>query len=640
MSEEIFETPSSTPNFQTELAEQLAKIVPEAVADGKIDLLKLKELLAQDGADASERFGLFWPGKQAALRVAQMPTNATLLPEPSKSKDWGSTQNVFIEGDNLEVLKLLQKHYHGKIQIIYIDPPYNTGRDFVYKDDFAENLRSYLDWTSQTNADGKAVSTNSETDGRFHSNWLSMMYPRLKLARNLLTDDGVIFISIGREEVHHLKSLCVEVFGERNVVATLSREQKSGSNQGDFVAPQLDFVIACARNVEHLLPFVLENRELERDVEKSLYQSSLDPLRGCVNQRYWIQAPDGTFIIPPGDVFPADLEDGAFIAPVSRNDKVWRWSWASYLGQKDQLVFKETGRGTLVNQDGSPSKWNVYTSKSNQDSDMRPRDYIFGMTNSAGTSELQSLGLGGLFDNPKPTDLIKYLIDIVRVSTDATILDFFGGSGTTAHAVMALNAQDGGKRKFILVQLTEPTETGSDAQKSGFMSIPDITRKRIQLAGEQIIQVSSQTLDLQGSSNDVGYRSYVLSASNFAKWQVKSSASAESLEQELFSLRGSADDEAKEENLLAEVLIKQGYSLTEPIEKLIVGDLEVHSVGGGLVIAYLNEETKPTLDSLREIVSLEPSRLLVLEDSFKGDDELKTNLAQLCKSKNIEFWTA
>jgi adenine-specific DNA-methyltransferase len=640
MTKDISEIPSSSPNFQAELAAKLAALVPEAVADGKIDVLKMQELLGGQASKSPERFGLFWPGQREALQIAQAPTSATLKPEPSKSKAWAETKNVFVEGDNLEVLKILQRHYHGKIEIIYIDPPYNTGSDFVYNDDFSDSLNAYLKWSEQVNELGQKVSTNSETDGRFHSNWLSMMYPRLKLARNLLTDDGVIFISIGKEEVHHLRSLCAQVFGEKNVVTTLSREQKSGSNQGDFVAPQLDFVIACARNIEQLRPFVLQNRELERDVEKSLYQSSLDPLRGCVNQRYWIEAPDGSLIIPPGDVYPSELKDGAFIPPKSRNDKVWRWSWASYLGQKDQLVFKDTGRGTLMNQDGTPSKWNVYTSKSNQDSDMRPRDYVFGMTNSAGTAELQSLELGGYFDNPKPTDLVKYLIDIVQVSKEATVLDFFGGSGTTAHAVMALNAQDGGRRKFILVQLPEPTDSDSDSRAAGFHSIPDITRKRIELAGEQVLHVESDVLDFSDQTQDIGFRSYRLSETGFSKWNVDSNVDVDELEQQLFALTDSAKDTSAPFDLMIELLLKQGYSLTETIEQITVDALQVFSIGDGLVLAYLDEFVKPTQNQLRELVALEPAKFVILEDAFQGDDELKTNLAQLCRSKNIELWTA
>ena len=222
MTDEIYETPSTTPNFQTELAAQLADLVPEAIADGKVDVEKLKELLDGDVADGSERFGLFWPGKKRALRAAQEPTTATLKPDFDNSKDWDTTQNVFIEGDNLEVLKILQKHYHAKIKMIYIDPPYNTGNDFVYPDNYKEGLDTYLEWTRQVNEEGKKLSTNADTEGRYHSNWLNMMYPRLKLARNLLTEDGVIFISIDQHEHDNLRRVCAEVFGEGNVLGSVS----------------------------------------------------------------------------------------------------------------------------------------------------------------------------------------------------------------------------------------------------------------------------------------------------------------------------------------------------------------------------------------------------------------------------------
>ncbi|WP_197477927.1 site-specific DNA-methyltransferase, partial [Rhodococcus sp. EPR-147] len=225
--DEIYETSSGTPNFKTELAAQLSELIPEAIADGKIDVEKLKELLGDDIGDDRERFGLFWAGKKRALQASQEPTMATLNPDIENSKDWETTKNIFIEGDNLEVLKILQRHYYGKIKMIYIDPPYNTGNDFVYPDNYKEGLKTYLEWTRQVNEEGKKVSTNLESEGRYHSNWLNMMYPRLKLARQLLTDDGVIFISIDDGEQDNLKKLCNEVFGENNFINTVSVNMKN-----------------------------------------------------------------------------------------------------------------------------------------------------------------------------------------------------------------------------------------------------------------------------------------------------------------------------------------------------------------------------------------------------------------------------
>src|SRR5690625_2338863 len=250
MNDDINATPSTTPNFQTELAEQLAELVPEAIADGKVDVTKLQELLSTDAADPTERFGLFWPGKKRALRAAQEPTTATLKPDFENSKDWDTTKNVFIEGDNLEVLKILQKHYHAKIKMIYIDPPYNTGKDFVYPDNYKEGLDTYLEWTRQVNEEGKKLSSNADTDGRYHSNWLNMMYPRLKLARNLLTDDGVILISIDDYEIDNLLKLGKEVFGESNHVATFVWKNKTGGgNDSRDVTSEHEYCVLFARNI-------------------------------------------------------------------------------------------------------------------------------------------------------------------------------------------------------------------------------------------------------------------------------------------------------------------------------------------------------------------------------------------------------
>src|SRR5690554_7736816 len=257
MTDEIYETPSTTPNFRTELAAQLAELVPEAIADGKVDVEKLKELLDDDVADGSERFGLFWPGKKRAMRAAQEPTTATLKPDFENSKGWDTTKNVFIEGDNLEVLKTLQKHYHAKVKLIYIDPPYNTGKDFVYPDNFKEGLDTYLEWTRQVNEEGKKVSTNADTEGRYHSNWLNMMYPRLKLARNLLTEDGVIFVSISDNEFAQLYRMMTELFGEDNFIETFVWQSIfRPSNMSRRVRRNAEYIVCFARASANIADFV------------------------------------------------------------------------------------------------------------------------------------------------------------------------------------------------------------------------------------------------------------------------------------------------------------------------------------------------------------------------------------------------
>lgn len=624
--DDIHETPSSTPNFRTELAAQLAELVPEAIADGKVDVAKLQELLDGDAADGNERFGLFWPGKKRALRVAQEPTTATLKPDFENSKDWDTTKNVFIEGDNLEVLKILQRHYHGKIKMIYIDPPYNTGKDFVYKDSFGDGVQHYLNWTQQVGKDGKKLTSNSEAEGRYHSNWLNMMYPRLKLARNLLTDDGVIFISIDDNEIDNLLKLGNEVFGDANHVATFVWKSKSGgANDSGEVAVDHEYVVCFSRkktdralglDPDAVATTSYNNQDehgrfaLERlDKQNLQYSASMD---------YELEGPDGT-------IYRLEHKDP------NRPNAIWRWSKDRVTREIDQLVFKGG---------------HVYT-KNYQKPGGKPRSLLvderFGRTRT-GSTEVGTLLGGGFFDNPKPAKLLRSLIAIGS-KPDSIILDFFAGSGSTADAVMALNAKDGGSRRFVAVQLPEPVGEGSQAAQAGFSTIPEISRKRLTLAGEHLRSSFENHLDLSGFVLDTGFRAFRLAETNFSKWRISSEVEASDLEQQLLGLRDSSDDDATPDDLLTEILLKQGFSLTEQIKPIEVSGLEMRAVlqadGELAVVAYLDEHKKPSLDQLRAMVDAIPGgKVIVLEDAFQGDDELKTNLAQLCKSNGIELWTA
>ena len=603
------EVPGASPDFRTELAAQLAELVPEAVADGKIDTKKLAELLGDDAADENERFGLFWPGKKRALRAAQAPTSATLKPDVANSKDWDTTQNVFIEGDNLEVLKILQRHYHNRVKLIYIDPPYNTGKDFVYPDNFTEGLDTYLEWTRQVNEEGKKVSTNSETEGRYHSNWLNMMYPRLKLARNLLTDDGVIFISIDDNEIDNLTKLGKEVFGERNYLATFIWKSKSGgANDSGEVAVDHEYIVCFSR----------------QGTDKSL---GLDP-EAVATTSYNNEDENGRYALERLDKqnlgylasldFPITDPDGTSYTVQQRNPESpnarWRWSKETVAERYDELVFK----------DG-----NVYT-KNYEKPGGKPRslfvDERFGRTRT-GSTEVRDVMGGGYFDNPKPTKLLK-TIAAIGTQSDSIVLDFFAGSSSTANAVMQLNADDGGNRRFIMVQLPEPTPEDSEARKAGFATIADISRKRIELAGQKI------------GKGDTGFRAYKLSDTHFAKWRVTSDITPTQLEQHLLDLRDSAGDDASQDDLLTELLLKLGLSLTETIATKNIAGLDVREVGDNRVLACVNEHAKPTLEQLRALVDAAPGKLIVLEDAFHGDDELKTNLAQYAKTKGIELRTA
>ena len=648
--DDIHEVPSHTPDFRTELAEELARLLPEAVADGKIDVEKLRELLDEDAAnDGRERYGLMWPGKARALKAAQAPTTATLVPDRENSKDWDTTQNVFIEGDNLEVLKILQKHYHGKIKLIYIDPPYNTGNDFIYPDNYREGLQTYLEWTKQVAEDGKKLSSNPESAGRYHSNWLNMMYPRLKLARNLLSEDGMIAVSIDDVEQAGLVQVIREVFGESNFLANVARVSKKTSNKGTHFAPSKDFLVLAAKDVNALPPLMApvpqeyRDRFGEKDERGSfatvgLYQASLDPMRGCSNQRYWIEAPDGSFVIPPGPNVPEDIGDGVNRPPENRHDKVWRWSYSSYLQQKDLLVFKKTKNSPLRTHEGKQAEWNVYTKYYLEDrleNGIRPRDYISELTNDLGTKALISLDLGQYFDFSKPPQLVSVLLTWIN-DPNALILDFFAGSAATAQAVMEMNATDGGSRRHIQIQLPEPIESNSAAADAGYRTISDISRERIRRAGDQI---QSETA-LQASNLDLGFRAYKLADTNFVKWRVSNGVEQNLLEERLAGLRGSADDDATPEVLLTELLLKQGYSLTESMSETEIAGLKVWSVADGAMLAIMDEHAKPSLEQLRAVVEAGPVRLVILEDVFAGDDQLKTNLVQHAKTHGVELWSA
>ncbi|MBU2603936.1 MAG: site-specific DNA-methyltransferase [Actinobacteria bacterium] len=610
-SQDIHETPSTTPGFKTELAAQLSDLIPEAVADGKVDVEKLKELLGDDAGDDRERFGLFWPGKKRALRAAQEQTTATLKPDFENSKDWDTTKNVFIEGDNLEVLKILQKHYHGKIKMIYIDPPYNTGKDFVYPDNFKEGLETYLEWTRQVNEEGKKVSTNSESEGRYHSNWLNMMYPRLKLARNLLTEDGVIFISIDDNEVSHLRKLLDEIFGEANFLGQfvwVTKNAARGVPPRTMLMSNHEYVIAYARRSENV-----KFKGLERD-ESDFANPDNDP-RGLWRSE---------------SMKATGAQDNYFTITDPTTGNTFHANWAFSESSVKKMI--EEGLVIFPKEDSGTPRQKKFMNSYLNDRKAFVTNLGWYSTENATKALMSLFDNKKVFDFPKPLDLLAFLVE--QTTSDDIVLDFFAGSGALAHAVIKQNAEDGGKRQFIQVQLPEPLEEESAAYKAGFRTIADLCRKRIDVAGNRVKG------ELAGQSVDVGLRAFALADTNFTKWRVTSETDPTTLEQHLLDIRDSSEDEASPDALLTEILLKQGYSLTEQIGDTEVEGLNLKMVGAGIVLAYLNEHNKPTLEQLRKVVEHKPARFIILEDSFQGDDELKTNLAQECKSRGVELWTA
>ena len=640
----------TSPDIAEENMQKLRQIFPDVFTEDKVDFEKLQQILGEYVEDSNERYNFTWNGKGRALRLSQTPSLGTLRPYKEESKDWDTTQNLYIEGDNLEVLKLLQKSYHGKVKMIYIDPPYNTGKDFVYPDDFHDSLENYKKLTGQVDDNGNRLSTNTEASGRYHTDWLNMMYPRLRLARNLLTDDGAIFISIGQDEHYNLIKCCDEIYGEQNRVGVISRVMKSGSAQGQYFSPNIEYIIVYAKNINELKEFKQSlseeiinklytsiETEGDRKGEKyrpfGLYQASLDPLRGCVNQRYYIEAPDGTLLLPPGNLFPKEAHDGAMIPPKSSDDKVWRWSRDRYIEEKKKgnILFKKSNN-VLIDSEGNSANWNVYTKiwlSDRQAEGMTPVDLIVNWENRLSKKELQMLDIP--FDFAKPMELIKYLISIVNNNQDIYVLDFFSGSATTAHATMQLNAEDGGNRKFIMVQLPEPTDEKDEAYKAGYMNICEIGKERIRRAGENI----KEEKGLEAQNLDIGFKVLKLDTSNIRKWQ----PDYDNLEQSLLDYTDKYVEGRAELDVVYEIMLKYGLDLTYSVDEFVIADKKVYSIGFGMLMICLDNEittevAKGILEKIKELAP-ESTRVVFKDNGFKTDSN-KTNIKEILKSGGIE----
>lgn len=659
-----------------EYIEQIKGLFPEAVTEvadkegnnisHKVDMEKLAILLGEAAIPADEteyrqkygeKFSFEWAGKRRAIAEAQKRSTGTLLPCPAESVDWDNTENLYIEGDNLEVLKLLQDSYLGAVKMIYIDPPYNTGKDFVYKDDYRDNLSNYIEMTNTTNA------VNSEASGRYHTNWLNMMYPRLKLARNLLTDDGVIFISIDDNEVSNLKAVCDEVFGEDNSCGLISRIMKSGGAKGRFFSPNIEYILVYAKNIatlncfregisEEVVNKLYTSIEIEGEKKGQkyrpfgLYQSSLD---ARPNQRYYIECPDGSFVIPPGETMPIDNYDGSMILPNS-TDGCWRWSRDRYLEEKEKgnIAFKKSD-GVLIDSKGNPAKWNIYSKiwlSDREEDGMVPVNLISKWENRLATKELTALEIP--FDFAKPSDLVKYLISIIGDTSNTTILDFFSGSATTAHAVMQLNAEDGGTRKYICVQLPESTPDDSEARKAGFNTIPEIAKERIRRAGKKILDEQKAKNDGLFAEDapklDIGFKVFKLDRSNVKEWDVEfdglnEKQAAEALSLEFSKAMDILKDGRSELDLLYEVMLKLGLQLSTKVETKEIDGKTVFVVGHGVMIASFakglsSAQIGRMLDLKADFIQASEFKVVLSDESFASDND-KTNVMQLFKQRGI-----
>jgi adenine-specific DNA-methyltransferase len=619
--------------------QELLSLFPEVRTEGgRLDLDRLKLALGDAVDVGKERYGMNWPGKADCFRTIQMPSLGTLRPCLEESVNFDATENLIIEGDNLEVLKLLQKSYLGKVKMIYIDPPYNTGNDFIYPDNYAESLQTYLEYTGQVDAEGRKFSTNTEADGRFHSKWLNMMYPRLYLARNLLRDDGSIFISIDDNEVENLTKLSNEIFGEENFVARVTVQSNPRGRQSDtFLATVHDYVLIYARDWTSCQLSGMELSEeqrsefKERDEVGKPYRLLGLRQRGSASRR--IDRPDMFF---PIYVNPRDLslsldpieDDCVAVVPRKSTGEDGRWMWGKAKVERDLGLL----HARLISSRGEFDIFvRDYLERGGEERRRKARTVWDdrGLNTQNGTQEVKALLSSDVMAYPKPLAL---LANIVSLSTDADdgdiVVDFFAGSGTTAHAVLDLNRQDGGNRKFILVQLPEPTE------REDYPTIVDITKERVRRVIKKLNDEDAGKLDLEGTDGqDQGFRVFKLAESNFNPWNADVAHETSALEEQLELHVEHIRPGRTPEDLLYEILLKSGFELTTPVEMLQLAETTVHSVAGGALLVCLEQAL--TLDLIRAIAERKPERVVCLDEGFSGNDQLKANAVQIFKNQGV-----
>ncbi|MFA0196619.1 site-specific DNA-methyltransferase [Vibrio artabrorum] len=608
-----------SPNMVDQNIEKLAELFPGCVTeaqgeDGKlrkaIDFDLLKQALSRNIVEGpQERYQLNWPGKREALLTANAPIAKTLRPCREDSVDFDTTQNLFIEGDNLDALKLLQETYLNKVKLIYIDPPYNTGKDFVYEDDFAEDIDSYVLRSNQIDDEGNRLLANSEANGRFHSDWLSMMYPRLTLARNLLTDDGVIFISIDDNEQATLKRLCDEVFGAQNFVTSVIWEKRySPQNAVKWFSESHDFILVYAKNKLNWHPKLLDRT----DAMNARYRNLDDDPRGVWkpadataqgghgtdSQFYVLTAPNGKkHTLPNGrcwvyteEVFNRMVED----------NRVWFGADGNNVPAIKRFL-SEVKQGTACQ-----TIWKYGDVGHNQE----------------GKKEVNKLfPEAAVFDTPKPVRLIDRILHL-STEKDSIVLDFFSGSATTAHAVIQKNAEDGGGRKFIMVQLPEQCEPKSTGAKAGYKTIADVSKERIRRAGCKVLGKGEGSTAL-----DVGFRALKIDSSNLAEVYYQ----PESMTQEdLFAQVDNVKEDRTEEDLLFQVMLDWGVDLTLPIRRETVDGKTVFFVADNALVACFDKESGVNEDFVKELAKFEPLRL-VFRDAGFASDSTKLNVEQVLK---------
>lgn len=614
-----------TKNKADENYKKLAELFPNAVTEtidpttGEVVRAIDKDVLMQEintkvVEGNEERYQFTWPDKKKSVLLANAPINKTLRPCREESVDFDHTENLYIEGDNLEVLKLLQETYLGKIKMIYIDPPYNTGNDFVYEDDFAQSTKEYLDNSGQFDEEGNRLVKNLDSNGRFHTDWLNMLYPRLKLSKDLLSDDGVIFISINDMEVTNVKKICDNIYGESNFVADLIWANKEGGGSSDSKLFRIkhEHIICYAKRIElvNIKGVAISNAERysksdEYENERGTYylqKLGMGSIQYSQSLDYPIKTPDGTFVMP------SDNNGG--------RRACWRWSREKYERNKK--------RGFVDIKKDSKGVWTVYTKQymkcDNEgnpiDRTQRPMGIIEEFSSIQAAKLLEDIGMGSCFSYSKPVELIKWFISRLELSEDI-VLDFFSGSATTAHAVMLLNAEDGGKRKFIMVQLPEKTDEKSEAYKAGYKNICEIGKERIRRAAGKIAEENPE------AEFDGGFRVLKCDSSNMKDVYYQSSEYEPSL---FSSLEDNIKEDRTPEDLLFQVMLDLGVLLSSKIEETTIAGKKVFNVEDNYLIACFDDNV--TDEVITEIAKQQPY-YFVMRDSSMASDSVATNFEQI-----------
>lgn len=644
---------------QHEKIAALRQILPEAFSEGKIDWEKLKATLGEDINFANERYVLNWAGKSDAFKVLQMPTTKTLIPAKDESVNFDETENIFIEGENLEVLKVLQKSYFGKVKMIYIDPPYNTGNDsFIYPDKFSESKADYERRVGDKDEEGYMTKDglfkkNSKENGQYHSNWLNMMMPRLYLAKNLLRQDGVIFVSIDDNEVHNLRLLMNEVFGEENFVESIIWKKRYGGGAKEkYLVSLHEYILVFAKSLEEIDPMFIPlteesikryyTKKDEKFSERGGYRTHPLEATKSMGERknlvYDIPGPEGQMISPKR-----------------------QWLWGK---ERTFEALKNNELEFLKDKDGG---YTVHTKQYLKESngDMRQGkafSIIDNVFTQHGTNEIIDLfGNAQIFSFPKPTDLLNQLIDIAIDNEEEIIMDLFSGSGSTAHSVLNLNSKDQKYRKYICVQLPELTEEKSEAYKAGYKTIADISKERIRRAGKKVIEDLGIMMDelrnkikrLEGElptdetlteiqnlkseinnlkSQDTGFKVLKLADSNFKQWQQIEGHDPKALAEQMKLFVDPVSASATIENMVYELLLKSGKDLNSSLEK----KGSIYAITGNELIFLLEKATQDIVDA---VIAEKPVKVIALDKLFKGNDQLKTNTVLQMRDAGIEFKT-